>query len=302
MLTRLCIFAALITLCPVGSEAAPPPAYVVVINDGNISPPGMNYVDAAHPWSHMATANAHLPGIHLKHPFGLWQFDPADPKSSSMVFDQASRMRAYAAANPDDKDAQARADFGDFAKAWSNRPAKQFLSIYVGGLWSIPILPGDTPQKLANRAYDELAPIRAACPDLIVFDNDYARNEVDTPAKKLINGPQGAKVRLHRMLRKDGIEVGIEPGGAFAIERDHDHWNVFSDLIAGKVVEAEGWDKYQGGKFRDPHKAPRCFYEIAGRGLTLDQKREEFKKSVARGEIPLVFIGDVNKGLLEGVE
>lgn len=277
------------------ATASPPPPYVVIINDGTVEKPGMDYVDAKHPWQHLVAANAKWPGIELKHPFGMWDY-----RGKKMVLDQWTRLRAYAATHPEDLDAQARADDKAFAEDWSNRPAKQFLSIYVGGPWSLEAQPGEKPQQWAERAYKELKPIRDACPDAIVFDAARGSN-----VASVIDGPQGGAARLFKMLERDGITVGIEPGPTLGVERYYDLWNVFSAELAARAAAAGGWDKFRAGldtAFRDPHKAPRCFFELAMRGLSDDKKLAAIKESQGRGEIPMIFVADMTPGLVEALK
>lgn len=290
-------FGLLVLLCAGQSIAAPPPPALVCVN-ADASKIGMSYVSELRTWEQLAGLLKDYRGVHLKHPCGIWK-----ENSPQMVIDQGSRLAAYAAEHPDDKTIQARADMAAFARAWSNRPAKQFLSIYVGGSLSVPELADETPQRWAERMYAELAWARAACPDAIIFDNDYARNDTTTYHKyKIVNGPQGGRQRLYRMLRRDGIEVGIEPASATNIDRDADLWNLFSDDLAVKAQAAGGWEKYQQGKFRDPHKAQRMFFEVRTNGWTDAQKLAAIKDSQARGEIPVVFWGQVTPAVTEALK
>lgn len=271
--------------------AAPLPPYCVIIN-ADSKKIGMSYVTESRNWGQLATEVRKFPGIHLKHPFGFWPHETTG--EPDMVFDQASRLKEYLAAHPDEPHIAQRADFTAFVDAWANRPARQFLSIYVGRLGSLRgITLDDTPQTIADRAYAELAPIVAACPNMICFDNDYPRDEQTTALSYLLYGPEGAQVLLHKRLREDGIKVGLEPAPARGIARSRNYWYVFSDNFA-KQVQGK-WETYQGGKFTDVHAYP-CFFEYRG------QDPAVVKASMAAGEIPMVFLGQLTPELREALK
>lgn len=266
------------------------PKFCIIIN-ADSKKIGMSYVSENRTWQQAAESVREFPGVHVKHPFGFW---PTDARPDDMVFDQAARLAEYAATVPDDKTIQARADFNAFSDAWANRPAKQFLSVYVGRLGSMRgITLQDTPQTIADRAFAELAPIVAACPDMIAFDNDYPRDAVNSAFDWLLLGPEGAQVLLHRMLRKAGIHVALEPAPARDIVRSRNYWYVFSDKFLGQV--AGKWETYQGGKFTDPHGKYPCFFEYRGQDLSV------IRASQAAGEIPMIFIGQLTPELREAL-
>lgn len=254
-----------------------PPEWLLTIN-ADAQRVGMGYVNANRTWEQLAQDVRKYPGIHLKHPFGFWS---TDARPDDMVFDQTARLAEYAKENPDDVHLQADADFAAFVRAWSERPAKQFLSIYVGRLSTFRGMElTDTPQTIAERAYAELATIRAACPDMVTFDNDYPRDEIGSALSYLLFGPRGAQVLLHEMLRKDGIQVGLEPAPVRGIKRSKRYWYVFSDNFASQVKG--DYEAYRDGKFTDPHQYP-CFFETRSGDI------EVIRASQERGEIPLVF-------------
>lgn len=271
------------------------PEYLIILNDGSSSRPGMDWVNANRTWAQTAEELAEFPGVHLKHPCGMWVEGGA-----KMVLDQNRRLQEYAAEHPDDPDIAAKADMEEFARVWANRPAKQFLSIYVGGSWSLRPLPNEKPSEWAKRAYAELAWARAAHPNMIAFDNEGGENE-----HGVITGPQGGMTRLIKMLQADGFIVGIEPAPHLGVVRYYDLWCIYSDVMLGKVEAAGGWDEFRKGRpnaLRDPHKSPRCFFELGGRGLSDAEKIAEIKRSRERGEVVLFFYGQLTEEIREALQ
>ena len=129
---------------------------------------------------------------------------------------------------------------------------------------------------------------------MIAFDNDYPRDSATTAYEWLFYGPDGAQVLLHKMIRKAGVHVALEPAPARKIERSRHYWYVFSDNFA-KQVNGK-WDTYQGGKFSDPHGKYPCFFEYRGQDLAV------IRASQAAGEIPMVFLGQLTPELREALK
>jgi hypothetical protein len=214
---------------------------------------GLGYVAAEwqgkpHGWDVFAerVRTQHPEGVWVHNPFGLFY---GEFPTAEMYLDQASRLKALAAHNPQSKHLAAKADLELFTRSFRTLPRTMPVIFYVGGPFTF--LPQDvkTPKQWEEAAWQELQPIILTAPTAIGFDNEKGEPiwDASDPRQRIVMGPQGGAQRLFDRLRATGIQVLTEPQPLVIAPRYYDNWAVVGDR----------W--YQS------HKDDWSYYQIQGR-------------------------------------
>lgn len=218
------------------AEPPTPANFVAVYNDGGTAP-GVWYVNANKPWGKVYEEAEQFDFIMLH--------NPAD-RTVPMSLDQFARMTKAAAANPNDKDLQAKAD-GNALVAASIKRTK-WEAWYLGVAFEK--IPGESARSRMKRAQSLLWMVYKAKPDLVVWD-----------AAK----PEPWLLLLIGNMKNYGIPSAIEPAAKTSKE-----WRPFWNLPV--AVQTEFLKKREKGwkDFRNVDLQPSVFELLPGKNVAAE--------------------------------